>query len=81
MHLLFTLRVLFRREFWRKVRNVNGREDRSLSSKDESEIPRSFHVRAQCSAIQNPAGDSENRWKFKKKSAESEDVRNTSFLE
>jgi hypothetical protein len=81
MHLLFTPRVLSSREFCSKVRNVNGREDRSLESIDERETPRSFHVRAQCSAVQNPAGDSENRRKFKKKSAESEDVRYTSFLE
>ena len=54
MHLLFTLRVLFFRRLWRKVRNVNGREDRSLESKDESELARSFYVRARASAVQNP---------------------------
>jgi len=35
MHLLFTLRVLFFRGERSKVRNVNGRGDRSLTSIDE----------------------------------------------
>jgi hypothetical protein len=39
MHLLFTPRVLFFRDGWSKVRNVNGRDDRSIESGDESGIP------------------------------------------
>lgn len=42
MHLLFTRRVLPARGFWGKVRNVNGREYRSLSSKDEYESRGAF---------------------------------------
>jgi len=42
MHLLFTPRVLFFGGLWRKVRNVDGREYRSLSSRDERTDPRNF---------------------------------------
>ena len=77
MHLLFTPRVLSSSEFWSKVRNVNGREDRSLESKDDRGYPRSFHVPAQPSPIQNPAGSSKNRGSGKEKFAECEDVRHT----
>jgi hypothetical protein len=38
MHLLFTPRVLFFRREWSKVRNVNGRGYRSLTSIDERKI-------------------------------------------
>jgi hypothetical protein len=61
MHLLFTLRVLSFFGHWRKVRNVAGREDRSLASSEESEDPRSFHVPAQPIAIESMAGVSRNR--------------------
>jgi len=42
MHLLFTSRVLFFPEQWSKVRNVNGRGDRSLTSIDERKIQGDF---------------------------------------
>jgi hypothetical protein len=61
MHLRFTLRVLWFRGRWSKVRNVNGREDRSLESIDERQEPRSFYVRANSSAVQNTAANSEKR--------------------
>jgi hypothetical protein len=74
MHLRFTSRVLSFPRFWRKVRNVNGREDRSLESKDDRGYPESVHVPAQPSPIQNPAGVSKNRGSGKEKFAECEDV-------
>ena len=61
MHPRFTLRVLFFPERWSKVRNVNGHEDRSLGSIDERQEPRSFYARADSSAVQNTAVDSE-KW-------------------
>ncbi len=81
MHLLFTPRVLFFRGRWSKVRNVDGREDRSLESKDEREHPRSYHVPAQPSAAHNQAGGSKSRWSGKEKSARCEEVRHTRFFE
>jgi hypothetical protein len=42
MHLRFTLRVLFSGTNWRKVRHVNGLEDRSLESIDEVKNPGAF---------------------------------------
>ena len=61
MHLLFTPRVLFFRELGSKVRNVNGREDRSLASIDEGLDSRSFYARAHASAIQKTAAKPEKR--------------------
>jgi hypothetical protein len=61
MHLLFTLRVLFFHGRWSKVRNVDGLEDRSLEPRDESQIPRSIHVRAHSGAVQNSAVHPKNR--------------------
>ena len=81
MHLLFTPRVLFFRGHWSKVRNVNGREDRSLESRDEREYPRNFHVPAQPNPIQSQAGGSKNRGSGEEKSAKCEDVRHTRFFE
>jgi hypothetical protein len=81
MHLLFTVRVLFFRRRWRKVRNVNGREDRSLESGDERQYPRNSHVRAQPRAVQNQAGVSKSLWSNKQNFAERESVRHTRFPE
>jgi len=72
MHQLFTRRVLFFRGRRSKVRNVNGREDRSLESKDESELPRRFHVRAHPSAVQNPDVNAKNRGNAKEKFEQSQ---------
>jgi hypothetical protein len=74
MHLLFTPRVLSFYGAWRKVRNVAGREDRSLASGDEQNDPRSFYVRAQSNAVENPAGVSTSRWNSKENFAECEDI-------
>ncbi len=81
MHLLFTPRVLFFGGLWRKVRNVSGREYRSLSSRDEREHQRSFHVRAHRSAVQESAVSSKNRENAKERFAQSEHGRHTSFFE
>ncbi len=80
MHLLFTPRVLFFGGLWRKVRNVNGREYRSLSSGDEREHQRSFHVRAHPSAVQKPGVRSKNRENTKEGFAQSEHGGDTRFF-
>ena len=74
MHLLFTLRVLLFCWQWRRVRNVAGREDRSLASGGERRDSRSFHVRAQPSAVQNTAGVSSKHRHGKEKFAKYNDV-------
>jgi hypothetical protein len=81
MHLLFTVRVLFFRRRWRKVRNVNGREDRSLESRDQRQYPRNSHVRAQPSAVQNPVGVSKSLCSNKENFVERESVRHPRFPE
>ena len=61
MHLLFTLRVLFFRTGWSKVRSVNRREDRSLKCIDERKKPRRVYVRANASAVQSRSANAEKR--------------------
>jgi hypothetical protein len=55
MHLLFIPKVLFFHGRWSKVRNVNGREDRSLESIDERKIRGAFmYAPMQAQARTNP---------------------------
>lgn len=81
MHLRFTLRVLFFHGSWSKVRNVDGREDRSLESGDERQIPRSIHVRAHPSAVRNPEVNSKNRKNAKETFAQRQHGGNSRVLE